>query len=85
MSSTDKQRSEVLKLARKMARSGQFADVESIERTLLKVIDITEAAQRIGRRGFRTQLKRLCASARNPGVRLARTARTGGPITSRTR
>ncbi len=60
MPAKDDQR-EVQRLARKMASSGQFPDCESIERTMGRVIG--EAVQRIGSRGFRRQIDRLCAIA----------------------
>ncbi len=66
MSSIDKPRSEVLKLARKMARSGQFADFESVRKAMLKVEGFAQATEWIGQRSFRTQLDKLCAMARNP-------------------
>ena len=58
---------EIQRLARKMASSGQFSDLESIERTMSRVIG--GAVQRIGSRGFRRQIDRLCAIAQE--LRLA--------------
>jgi hypothetical protein len=52
---------EIQKLARKMARSGVFADVEAIERTLGKVVGDT--VDRIGSRGFRRQINRVCVAS----------------------
>ena len=59
MTATDER--EIQRLARKMASSGQFLDFESIERAMSRVIG--EAVQRIGSRGFRRQIDRLCATA----------------------
>ena len=68
MSSIDKPRSEVLKLARKMARSGQFADFESVKEAMRKVDGFAQATEWIGQRSFRAQIDRLCAMARNPTI-----------------
>jgi hypothetical protein len=52
-----------------MASSGQFPDFESIERAMGRVVG--EAVQRIGSRGFRRQIDRLCAIAQELGTKLA--------------
>ncbi len=81
MSSIDKPRSEVLKLARKMARSGQFADFESVKEAMRKVEGFAQATEWIGQRSFRAQIDRLCAMARNPTARIEFGARRHGRIT----
>ena len=65
MTATDDR--EIQRLARKMASSGQFSDCESIERAIGRVIG--EAVQRIGSRGFRRQIDRLCAIAQELGTK----------------
>ncbi len=65
MTATDDR--EIQRLARKMASSGQFPDFESIERTMGRVVG--EAVQRIGSRGFRRQIDRLCAIAQELGTK----------------
>ena len=67
MTATDER--EIQRLARKMASSGQFPDCESIERTMGRVVG--EAVQRIGSRGFRRQIDRLCAIAQELGTKPA--------------
>ncbi len=68
MTATDNDR-EVQRIARKMASSGQFPDFESIERAMGRVLG--EAVQRIGSRGFRRQIDRLCAIAQELGTKPA--------------
>ncbi len=65
MTATDDR--EIQRIARKMASSGQFPDFESIERAMCRVVG--EAAQRIGSRGFRRQINRLCAMAQELGTK----------------
>ncbi len=68
MTAADNDR-EVQRIARKMASSGQFPDFESIERAMGRVLG--EAVQRIGSRGFRRQIDRLCATAQELGTKPA--------------
>jgi hypothetical protein len=67
MTATDDR--EIQRLARKMASLGQFPDFESIERAMGRVLG--EAVQRIGSRGFRRQIDRLCATAQELGTKPA--------------
>ena len=60
---------EIQRLARKMASSGQFSDFESVERAMGRVVG--EAVERIGSRGFRRQIDRLCATAQELGTKPA--------------
>ena len=60
-----RQRREILKLARALARSGQHSDYSSIETALRKVEGFDAAQRWFADWTFRAQLNKLCALARD--------------------
>jgi hypothetical protein len=55
----------VLNEARRMARSGEYADSHEVE-IALREADLAEALDVVGGPGIRAELDRLCRDARKP-------------------